>query len=319
MRPRSYARITLACLVLLALIVVTGAAVRLTGSGLGCPDWPTCENDRVVAPLEYHAWVEFGNRLVTGVVAVAVMVGVLGALVRSPRRRDLTWLSISLVLGVIGQAVLGGISVLHRLDPKYVMAHFLLSMAIIWAAVVLHHRAREDDGRRVPVTSAGQRLLARAMGAVGGIVLLVGTMVTGTGPHGGDEHVHRLGFAPHAITKVHGAFVWLLVLLTVASLWGLKRSAATSTLVRRGEVVMVALLVQAAIGYFQYATDLPPMLVLLHVAGATAVWIALLWYNLGFFETYGAIDLAVHDDERGGLPSADDLAAAVGPGEPLAR
>ena len=144
--PAAYRRVTLVALVALAFIIVSGAAVRLTGSGLGCPDWPTCADNRVVAPLEYHAMVEFVNRTVTGLVSVAVILAVLGSLRRTPRRRDLTWLSVGLVAGVVGQIVLGGLTVLFELRPGFVMAHFLLSMVILADAVVLHDRAgRPDD------------------------------------------------------------------------------------------------------------------------------------------------------------------------------
>ncbi|MDP1804751.1 MAG: COX15/CtaA family protein, partial [Acidimicrobiales bacterium] len=138
--PPAYRRVTLFALLALAFIVVTGGAVRLTGSGLGCPDWPTCAENRVVAPWEYHAMVEFVNRTITGLVSMAVMLAVLGSLVRRPRRRDLLWLSVGLVAGVLGQIVLGGLTVLFHLTPGFVMAHFLLSMVLIANAVVLHHR-----------------------------------------------------------------------------------------------------------------------------------------------------------------------------------
>jgi hypothetical protein len=142
--PRAYQRITLLALIALVFIIVTGAAVRLTGSGLGCSDWPTCESNQIVAPLEYHAMIEFINRTITGLVSVMVMLAVLGSLVRTPRRRDLTWLSLGLVAGVIGQIVLGGLTVLFELRPPFVIAHFLLSMVLVWNAVVLHHRAGHD-------------------------------------------------------------------------------------------------------------------------------------------------------------------------------
>ncbi|MDQ4132527.1 MAG: COX15/CtaA family protein, partial [Actinomycetota bacterium] len=128
--PAAYRRVTFVAALALAFIIITGGAVRLTGSGLGCPDWPTCARDRIVAPWEYHAMVEFVNRTITGLVSVAVMLAVLGSLVRQPRRRDLTWLSLGLVAGVIGQIVLGGITVLFHLWPPLVMGHFVLSMVI---------------------------------------------------------------------------------------------------------------------------------------------------------------------------------------------
>src|SRR5919202_2069669 len=145
--PAAYRRLTAVVTVAVAFIIVTGGAVRITGSGLGCPDWPTCAQDRLVAPWEYHAMVEFVNRTVTGLVSVAVIVAVLASLLRRPRRRDLTWLSLGLVGGVVAQIVLGGLTVLFELKPGFVMAHFLLSLVLLADAVVLHHRARLPDGR----------------------------------------------------------------------------------------------------------------------------------------------------------------------------
>jgi heme a synthase len=144
--PAGYRRITFLALLALAFIVVTGGAVRVTGSGLGCPDWPTCAEGRIVAPLEYHALVEFINRTVTGAVSIMVIVAVLAALRRRPYRRDLMWLAGGLVLGVIGQIVLGGLVVLFHLYPPLVMGHFVLSMVLVANAVVLHHRAGMPDG-----------------------------------------------------------------------------------------------------------------------------------------------------------------------------
>src|SRR5438105_10011011 len=147
--PAGYRRITFVALIALGFIVVTGGAVRVTGSGLGCPDWPTCAQHRVVAPLEYHALVEFVNRVVTGAVSMVVIAAVLASVFRKPWRRDLVWLSAGLVAGVVGQIVLGGLTVLFDLKPPFVMAHFLLSLVILWCAVALHHRAGlPDDGPR---------------------------------------------------------------------------------------------------------------------------------------------------------------------------
>src|SRR5919206_1002301 len=151
--PAGYRRITFVALIALGFIVVTGGAVRVTGSGLGCPDWPTCSQGRLVAPLEYHALVEFVNRMVTGTVSVLVIVAVLAALRRRPYRRDLVWLAVGLVVGVIGQIVLGGLVVLFDLFPPLVMGHFVLSMVLVGDAVVLHHRAGRADG---PTVSAGR-------------------------------------------------------------------------------------------------------------------------------------------------------------------
>ena len=146
MSPARYRSITGTALVALVVIVITGAAVRLTGSGLGCSDWPTCEEDQLIADLEAHAMIEFVNRLITGVVSVAVIAAVLGSFFRRPRRRDLTWLSVGLVAGVIGQIVLGAFVVLTHLNPWLVLGHFLLSMVLVANAVALHARAAQHRG-----------------------------------------------------------------------------------------------------------------------------------------------------------------------------
>ncbi len=300
--PETYARVTLVALVALTVIVITGAAVRLTGSGLGCPDWPTCDENSVIAPLEKHALVEFVNRVFTGFVALSVIAGVLGSLVRTPRRRGLTWLSLSLVLGVIAQAVLGGVSVLVDLDPRFVMAHFLLSMVLLFAAFVLYHRAKSPDARPHAAVHRDYIWLGRVILGLTVVVLFVGTMVTGSGPHAGAEDVPRLGFSPHDITKVHGTFVWLLVGVTAFTVWRLHKAHASSTLVRKGEVLMVAQLVQGAIGYLQYSLGVPPAIVVVHIAGATAVWLAAIDFNLSMFERWEPIGLGVYDGDS--YPSA---------------
>lgn len=294
--PPAYRRVTLGAALALGFIIVTGAAVRLTGSGLGCPDWPTCSDSRVVAPFEYHAMVEFVNRTITGLVSVAVMLAVLGSLVRTPRRRDLTLLSAGLVAGVIGQIVLGGITVLFHLWPPLVMGHFALSMAILADAVVLHHRAGLPDDApaagdrrrptgpapRQPVVSAELVLFGRLVVAAAAMAVVLGTVVTGTGPHGGDEKVARLPFFLPDVARLHGVAVFVLLAVVIVTLWRLRRDGAPTALLRRGEVLLVVLVAQAVIGYVQYFTGVPVVLVGLHVAGATAVWVGALHFFLGF-------------------------------------
>jgi cytochrome c oxidase assembly protein subunit 15 len=194
--PARYITLTRAALASLTIIVITGGAVRLTGSGLGCSDWPNCEEDQFVASLEYHALIEFVNRLFTGVVTVAVVAAVLGSLRRTPRRPDLVWWSWGLVAGVIAQILLGAVLVKTDLDPRFTMGHFLLSMVLLWNATVLMHRAEQRDD---PITVGGWtddfdvatgiqtrlRRWTRAMVALGVVVLVLGTVVTGSGPHSG--------------------------------------------------------------------------------------------------------------------------------------
>lgn len=279
--PPTYRRITRFALLALVFIVITGGAVRLTGSGLGCPDWPTCDRNRVVAPLEFHAMVEFVNRTVTGLVSIAVILAVLGSLLRQPRRRDLTWLSAGLVAGVLAQIVLGGLTVLFHLTPTLVMAHFLLSMVLVANAVVLHHRAGQHDGAPRPLVGRELTLMGRALIASAGLTLFLGTVVTASGPHGGDPDVERLGFFVPDVARAHGLSVVLFLGLTLLTLWRLRAARAPASTLRGGEVLLAVAAAQAVVGWAQYFTGVPVLLVGIHIAGATATWAAVVRFQLG--------------------------------------
>ena len=289
----SYRRITLLALLALAVIVVSGAAVRLTGSGLGCEDWPNCSENRFVAEAEFHQQVEFINRMFTGVVSVAVILAVLGSLALEQRRRDLTLWSLGLVAGVIGQIVLGGLVVLFDLSPWLVLGHFTLSMVLVWNAVVLHHRAGSPAGPREPKLSPRLIRATRALVVLSLIVIVSGTIVTGAGPHSGahgDQFVERLPFAVHDVARLHG--IAMVVFLACALLLGflLRPGSAepgTPALQRaRHDLtpLLIVLVSQAAVGYVQYFSDVPPLLVGIHVAGATTLWITVVRYYLRRFE-----------------------------------
>jgi len=282
-------------LVALALGIVSGAAVRLTGSGLGCSDWPACTSTSIVAPLQYHAWVEFGNRLVNVAITLGVALAALAAARRRPRRPDLSWLAWALVAGIAAEVVLGGETVLHKLAPAFVMAHFLLAVALLADAVALYHRSRLPEatdgaphGRAVaaparPLVRRSQVLAARAMLALTAVVVSLGTIVTSTGPHAGAPGVPRFGFSLHAVAQMHGTAVEVLLAVTVATLWSLHRARAPRPVLQRGEVLLAVLVSQAAVGYTQYLTGDPVVLVAAHVAGATAVVVAMLAFNFGLY------------------------------------
>jgi cytochrome c oxidase assembly protein subunit 15 len=279
--PVAYRRITMAALVLLAVIIVTGGAVRLTGSGLGCTDWPKCTDQQLVSPNTFHANIEFGNRLLTGAVSVAVAAAVLGSMRRAPRRRDLLWLSWGLVAGVVGQIVLGGIVVLSHLNPWLVQGHFLLSILLVLDALVLTHRAGQPD--RVPVRPVVTPALLRwgwAMVGLATYVLLTGTLVTGAGPHSGqsgDDFIERLPIAVHTAARIHGIGVMALLAVTIGILVQVRRHhPADGPLGRAATGLLTVVLLQGAVGYTQYFTGVPPLLVALHILGATLVWIAAL-------------------------------------------
>jgi cytochrome c oxidase assembly protein subunit 15 len=300
--PQGYRRVTLVAVWLIGLIVVTGGAVRLTHSGLGCTDWPTCQANRIYPEWQFHGWVEFGNRLVTGLVSIAVIVAVLGALVRVPRRRDLTWLSVGLVGGVVGQIVLGGIVVLSHLWPPFVMSHFILSQALVADAVVLFHRAGRPDGSvQRPIAAPQVRNLGRVLIVVAALAIVTGTVVTGTGPHSGsngDTLVKRLPFAITTVARVHGTVDLAALLVITALVVQLRRTRAPRAVQGRAEVVLVFGILQAAIGYTQYLTGVPEVLVALHILGATLVWTAVLWFFLGLFESVPARADLADGDER---------------------
>jgi heme a synthase len=288
--PRAYQRITLVAAWSLAAIIVTGAIVRLSGSGLGCPDWPTCEKNRLVAPLAWHPMVEFLNRAITLLVSVAVILAVLGSLIRVPRRKDLVWLSLSLVGGVIAQIVLGGVTVLTDLNPIAVQGHFVLSMAILAAAVVLHHRAGEEPPYE-PSIPLRLRRLCWAVGTLTGAAIVTGTVVTGTGPHGGDEHAHRFGFQITSVARLHSSMVILAVAAALALAYFARRCQRDWDVLGRPLTLFLWLAVlQGAVGYTQYFDNVPVALVAVHIVGAVSVWSAALLLVLASRRAVGSVD-----------------------------
>jgi cytochrome c oxidase assembly protein subunit 15 len=284
--PDAYRRITLFAAVSLAVIVVTGATVRLSGSGLGCTDWPNCSRGHL-APAQIDdgpAMIEFLNRVVTGIVSVAAIVAVLGSIVRTPRRRDLTWLSWGLVAGVVAQIVLGGMVVLFDLSPRLVMGHFVLSMLIVWNAVVLHHRARRPDRAARRVVSERVHGILRLVFVAAGIVVLTGTVVTASGPHAGDDQAQRLNLVVRDVARIHSGAVWLLLVVLLVGLRWVWSDRSPATVRTAGQWLLGAVVVQGAIGYTQYFTGVPALLVGLHIVGALAVWVAAAHLNMAAFE-----------------------------------
>jgi cytochrome c oxidase assembly protein subunit 15 len=244
-------------------IVVTGGAVRLTGSGLGCPTWPQCTEGKYVAHAElgFHGAIEFGNRMLTWVLVVIAVTCFVAAL-RSGDRRARN-LSIGIALGIPAQAVLGGITVLTDLNPYVVGLHLLVSMSIVAVCVVLL------DHLRGPVRDAAPqvvRRLAWALLAAGWVVLWLGTIVTGSGPHSGDLESKRTGLDPQVLSHVHAASVYLLVALTLLALYALRGSG--HPVLRSVQLLLAVELLQGVIGFVQYVNDLPELLVALHMLGA---------------------------------------------------
>jgi cytochrome c oxidase assembly protein subunit 15 len=277
--PSTVSRIALANVVANGLIVVTGGAVRLTGSGLGCPTWPECTDGSIVptAELAGHGLIEFGNRMLTFALVV-VAVATLVAVIRSVRRdlRPLAWASF---LGIPAQAALGGITVLTGLNPWTVAAHFLLSMVLVAIATVLWLRSREPGVGEL-VVRRPFALLATGIAVTVAAVLVAGTVVTGSGPHSGDPGAGRTGLDPELMSQLHADVVFLLIGLTVALLVALAATDSPGRVRRAARDLLIVELLQGVIGYVQYFTHLPALLVLLHMAGAVLITVytaRLLW------------------------------------------
>jgi cytochrome c oxidase assembly protein subunit 15 len=284
--PAAYRRITFVTALLLAVIIVTGGAVRLTGSGLGCPDWPNCDPGHLTprSAADVNAMVEFLNRVFTTLVSIAVGVAVVGSFLRTPRRRDLTWLSLGIVAGFIAQAVLGGLVVLYKLQPQFVMAHFLLSLVLLGNAIVLHRRAGQPPGpARLRVAPAIQQAGFAMLVSIS-IVAIAGTVVTASGPHGGDAHAKRFSFLIPQVAEIHGTTVVVFLALVLLTFWLLRRTRAPLEDQRRLGLVLIVACAQAAIGYIQYFNGIPALLVGFHIAGATAVFATVLHFYLHLFE-----------------------------------
>lgn len=276
--PASLRSLALASVIVNAGIVVTGAAVRATGSGLGCPTWPECTGRSLVPVHEAHhglnMTIEFTNRMLAYVV-LAVGVAVYVAALRSrPRRRDVTRLAFIQPGSVVLQAIMGGIVVLTNLNPAAVSAHFMLSIALLAAAVALWVRTGEGDAPPTPTTRQELVWVGRTLVGVVAALLVLGTVVTGTGPHAGDAKAPRWALNLEQVAQFHADVVWLTVGLTFALLLGLRLTNATGTAPRRATELLVIELGQGIIGYVQYFTHVPSTLVIAHVFGATLVWIA---------------------------------------------
>jgi cytochrome c oxidase assembly protein subunit 15 len=282
--PRTYAWIATITLVALIFIVFSGAGVRLSGSGLGCPDWPDCHGKFVQTELDSHGAIEYGNRVVTGFVAAAAILAALAAFLRRPFRRDLAILGILMPLGVIAQAVLGGLSVLTGLAYGWVMGHFLLSMLILAGAVQLAWRAWHEPEAE-PRNERGVLRATRALAGLGAWVLVLGTLSTAAGPHPGSsgtgEVVGRFdlrgGQTMDWIIHWHGRFSTFLGLCAVAT-WFYARVKRADTRVRNAlTAVCLLLAAQGIVGFIQYENGLPTEVVWIHVVLATCTWLSLMW------------------------------------------
>ncbi|CAM5340717.1 MULTISPECIES: COX15/CtaA family protein [Streptomyces] len=293
--PRTVRRAVLAALVMSVVIVVTGGAVRLTGSGLGCPTWPTCTDDSLTTTraMGFHGVIEFGNRMLTYVLCAAVGWAIIAARAQKPWRRGLTRLGWAQFWVVMGNAVLGGIVVLVGLNPYTVAAHFLLSTALIAIATVMWERAREGDGAPRPLVGQAVRQLVWFLVLASVLLIAVGTVVTGAGPHAGDSsEVDRIPIDWETVAKLHAVLAWIVVTLTFALWFVLKAVDAPKGPLARTRELFIVLLAQGVIGYVQYFTHLPEVLVALHMLGSCLIWIAALRVLLSLRERpEAALDL----------------------------
>jgi heme a synthase len=283
--PLRTRRVYVANLVVQMGIVVTGALVRLTGSGLGCPDWPTCAEGSVTPVAnqaeQWHKLIEFGNRTLTGVLMVLAVVALLLAVLDARRRRRvglparpaLTWLAAVPLLGTVAQIPLGGVTVLTRLNPVAVGSHLLLSLVIVALVTVLVVRAGEPGDQPVTVVVRREvRIGTQLLTALMGVVLVVGMLVTASGPHAGDERTTRLGLDPRMISWLHADLVVLCIGLLLGLLIALRATAAPERTTRAATHLLVAFLAQGLVGYVQYFTGEPWVLVAFHVLLATVIW-----------------------------------------------
>jgi len=269
-------------------IVVTGGAVRLTGSGLGCPTWPRCTPGSYTpvphqAQGALHSWIEFGNRLLTFVLIISIIAAVAGV-VRWRRQysdqKILLWLAASQLLGVVAQIVLGGITVLTHLNPLTVAAHFILSMLLLVLSLSLRQRMLEKPRHRLTPTTT---ILLRVLLALTAIVLLLGTVVTGSGPHAGDINARRYHLNPQNVSWLHADAVIALIAMTFALLFLIHATEDVvhrSFILKRASLFLIICLSQGLIGYVQYFTALPEALVTAHLLGADLVLLGI--WNLIF-------------------------------------
>lgn len=272
-------RAALATVVMAVIIVVTGGAVRLTESGLGCSTWPKCTPDSLTptAAMGINGLIEFGNRMLTYVLCAVIGLFIIAARARAPRRRALTRLGWAQFWIVMGNAVWGGIVVLTGLNPYLVAAHFLLTSALLTVAVLSWQRAKEGDEEPRDVVARPVRQLSWLLVAATGALTVIGTVVTGTGPHAGDAHkVHRIPLNWQEVTQLHVDFVYVVVGLSVALWFALRAVKAPAAARRTALELLGCIALQGVIGYVQYFSGLPEIVVGLHMLGSTLVWIAVL-------------------------------------------
>ncbi|MEU1675669.1 COX15/CtaA family protein [Streptomyces roseifaciens] len=301
-------RAALAAVVMAVVIVVTGGAVRLTQSGLGCPTWPTCTEDSLTPTPEMgiNGVIEFTNRMLTYVLCVFVGVAIVAARARTPRRRSLTRLGWAQFWLIASNGIIGGITVLTGLNPYIVALHFLAATALLTVAVVMWHRSSEGDDEPRDLVARPVRQLSWVLVGATVLLILVGTVVTGSGRHAGDakKDVHRIPLDWREVTQLHVDFVYIVVGLTIA-LWFVLRAVKAPAVPRRRVAELFAVLMfQGVIGYVQYFNDEPELVVGAHMFGSCLVWIAVLRVFLSLRERGEAAALPAPSGEHEALQTA---------------
>ncbi|MCU1491216.1 MAG: cytochrome oxidase assembly [Acidimicrobiaceae bacterium] len=292
--PSAFSKVASLLVVCYALLVVTGGAVRLTGSGLGCLDWPTCSQGHLIASSSFHSRVEFSNRLVTVAVSVVSIVIFLAAWWRSPRRRDLMVLSGIVLAGLAGQVVLGGLVVLFKLNPWLVALHFVLTLGVLAVAIVLRHRNLHGPSTGRPLVGNDLLWLTRLQFAALSVTVLAGTVVTGSGPHAGGVGAKRFPVAFRDAAELHSTLALFLIGVSLATLFALHHARAPGAVQRRARIFMELLALQGVLGYTQYALHDSPWVVELHMTGATLLWCVAVAHYLGCFEQGAPEPIAAH-------------------------
>lgn len=282
--PANLNRIATLVVVCYALLVVTGGAVRLTGSGLGCADWPNCSQGHLIASASFHPLVEFSNRCVTIAVSVVSIVAFLAVLARAPRRRDLVVLGSAILGGLVAQVVLGGLVVLFKLNPYLVALHFVLTLVVLALAIRLRHHNLQGERRGPPLLGRELLLLTRLQLATLSVLVLAGTVVTGAGPHAGGPGAKRIDVPFQRVAELHSTIALFLIGMTLASLFALKQAKAPGIIQRRARFFLELLFVQGALGYSQYFLHDSAIVVEFHLAGVTALFCVAVTHYLGCFE-----------------------------------
>jgi len=309
--PRGFLLLCRISLATIVLNVATGAAVRLSDSGLGCPDWPTCAHSRLTPPASIHPVIEFGNRMVVFALVVTCALTYVASFTRRPVRRDLRWLSGGLILGILGESVLGAVVVYTDLNAYVVMTHFMVGIALLTVSVVLCLRADHAGGRGTLAVSRRALRWTRTYLALLVVAIAAGTATTGAGPHAGGKGAKRVDIGLADMSRIHAELVWLTAIVLLVVLWTLWRSDAPEHVQQSGRILLGAMAAQGIIGYTQYFTHLPAVLVGFHVVGSTLVWSTALWFH------HGLSDHLPEDVDGAGSPGGDDGTAVTVAADPV--